>query len=94
MNHVKAYTYTYVALMGLLGLTVGAWFIDLGAANIFVAMAIALAKAFLVIWIFMHVREGGDLVWVYVCAGIAWLTIATVLTFADYLTRSPLSLPH
>ena len=42
--------------MALLVLTVGAAYVDLGPLNLLVALAIAAAKAVLIVLIFMHVR--------------------------------------
>jgi cytochrome c oxidase subunit 4 len=77
-------------LMLLLFATVGAAFIDLGRLNIVLAMLIATTKAALVVWIFMHVKYGGRLVWLFATAAFLWLGIMFIHTFADYATRSRL----
>jgi cytochrome c oxidase subunit 4 len=86
-DHVRGLVQVYIALLVLLALTVGAAFVHMGKFNIVVALTIAIAKACLVIWVFMHVREGGRLVWIFATAAFVWLGILFVLTFSDYLSR-------
>lgn len=86
-DHVRGLVQIYIALLVLLALTVGAAFVPLGTFNIVVALTIAIAKACMVIWVFMHVRDGGKLVWIFATAAFVWLGILLVLTFADYLSR-------
>ena len=47
----------FVALLGLTVVTVAVAYVDLGEANLFVAMAIATAKALLVSLFFMHLAH-------------------------------------
>jgi hypothetical protein len=61
-----------------------------GNFNIVIAMAIAITKAALVLWIFMHVRDSGRLVWIFAIAAFIWLGIMMSGTFTDYMTRSRL----
>ncbi|HLL88713.1 MAG TPA: cytochrome C oxidase subunit IV family protein [Tepidisphaeraceae bacterium] len=88
------YVAVYVALMVLLVLTVVAAMpqFDLdhrlfSGANIVVAMTIATVKAVLVILIFMHVRHGSALTWVFSSAAFVWLAILVIGTMNDYATR-------
>jgi len=73
--------------MVLTGGTVWVAFIDLGALNTVIAMAFAVAKAILVILIFMHVRYSSPLTRIVVCGGVFWLLLLIALTLSDYLTR-------
>ena len=50
-------------------------------------MAIAVAKAVLIILFFMHIRYGRKLTWVFAGAGFFWLAILLVLAMTDYATR-------
>lgn len=88
MSSVSFYISIGIALIALLALTIGAAYVDLGPYNIVVAMAIAIAKAVLVILFFMHVRRSPPLTWAVVIAGFFWLLIMFVLTLSDFLTRS------
>ena len=83
----KTYLAIFVALMVLLGITIGVAYVDLGKLNLAVAMGIAIAKAALIVWFFMHLRYGQRLTWVFAGAGFFWLAIMLVLTMGDYATR-------
>lgn len=87
MSSVKQYTQVTAALLGLLLLTVGAAYIDLGPLNTVVAMAISLAKGALILLFFMHLRHGTGLIRIAALAGIFWLGILFVLAMSDFLTR-------
>ena len=66
-HHVSLQTYLviFALLMVLLVVTVlAAFYVDLGAANILVALLIALVKAALVVLFFMHVKYEAN--WKYV----------------------------
>ena len=67
-------------------LTVAAAKVDMGPLNNVVMLAIAAAKATLVILFFMHVRWSSRLTWVVAMAGFFWLLLLfTVL--GDYVSR-------
>jgi cytochrome c oxidase subunit 4 len=84
----RIYYRVYVALLGLLLLTWGLAYLDLGHPwSLIVALTIAIGKALLVVLFFMHVRYGRRLTWVFVGAGIAWMGHILILTMSDYLTR-------
>lgn len=84
---LAVYYQVFGALMLLLVLTVAASYVNLGPLNELVALAIALAKALLVILFFMHVRYSSPLTWLFVAAGFVWLSILILLTLGDYLSR-------
>jgi cytochrome c oxidase subunit 4 len=88
----KSTYYTIFALL-MLGttITVAVAFLDLGAFNTVVALAIACTKAALVVLFFMHVKYSTRLTWAVVAGAIFFLFIMLVLTFNDYLTRHLLS---
>jgi cytochrome c oxidase subunit 4 len=83
----RVYYTIFAALMVGTYLTVQAAFVDLGALNTVVALAIACTKAVLVVLYFMHVRYSTRLTWAVVVASVFWLGILLALTFGDYLTR-------
>ncbi len=84
----KTYVWVWAALMVLMALTAGLSRIDLGEWSTFVALAIAVIKALLVILFFMHVRyEDQKITWVVIVAGFFWLGIMMALSMADYLSR-------
>jgi cytochrome c oxidase subunit 4 len=84
---LRIYYIVFLALMGLLVLTVAVSFLNLGAFNEIIALAIALAKALLVILFFMHVRYSSRVTWLFAAAGFVWLFILVAWTFSDYLSR-------
>jgi cytochrome c oxidase subunit 4 len=79
--------------MALLALTVGAALIDLGPFQFAVSMAIAVAKAVLIILFFMHVRYSSRLTWIFSGASFLWLMVLIGITVSDYLTRGWLNIP-
>jgi cytochrome c oxidase subunit IV len=81
------YYWVFAALIVGTALTVAAAFVDLGALNNVVMLAIAITKATLVVLFFMHVRWSTRLTWVVVCSGFFWLLILFGLTMTDYLSR-------
>ncbi len=90
---VRVYFSVFAALMGLTLLTVGAAFLDLGPANTFVALAIAVVKSTLVILYFMHVKGNTKLVPVVILSGVFFLLLLFLLLAADYGTRDWLGVP-
>ena len=84
----KTYAAIFVALMVLLGLTVGVAYIDLGSLNFAAAMTIAVLKAFLIIAVFMDVRSAQKLTWIFAGAGFFWLSFLLTLAMIDYSTRT------
>ena len=90
---VKPPTYflVFAALLVLTGTTVLVAYLPLGPWHTVAALAIAVAKALLVLLFFMHLLHSTRLTWVVAAAGVFWLGILFALTFSDYLTRSWMS---
>lgn len=84
-------TGVYVALMILLALTVIAALFPLGALTLVISLAIAAAKTALVVLYFMHVRYSSRITYLFVGAGVLWLSIMFTLTFGEYLGRTQIS---
>lgn len=83
----STYWGVFIALLVLTAVTVWVAFQNFGALNNVVAMAIAVVKAGLVVWFFMHVKYAGRLVRLVVVSGFFWLLLLFVFTLADYFTR-------
>ena len=83
----------FVALLVLLFATVGAAKLPLGDWHFPVAMAIATAKAVLIVLFFMHLLYSHRLTMVISVASFLWLAIMIALTLNDYLTRGELNIP-
>ena len=90
---LKVYFGVFLALMAFTALTVFAAFVNLGPANNFVALGIAVAKATLVILYFMHVKGNTKLVPVVIMSGLFFLFIMFLFLAADYGTRGWLGVP-
>lgn len=78
------------ALLVLLALTAGSAFIPMGAFNTFANLAIAVAKALIVMIIYMRLATDSPLLRMVAMAGFAWLALLVALALADLLTRVPL----
>lgn len=83
----QLYYRVFIALLGLTLLTVGVAFVDLGLVNTIIALAIAVAKALLVLLYFMHLRYSSGLTWIVLGAGMFWVILLLTITLSDYLTR-------
>jgi len=83
----KVYFLIFGLLLAFTALTVYAAFLDLGPLNDVVMLAIAVAKAVLVVLFFMHVRYSGRLIALVVSSGVLWFLILIALALSDYLTR-------
>jgi cytochrome c oxidase subunit 4 len=81
------YYFVFLALMVGTALTVVVAMFDLGPLNNVVMLAIACAKALLVVLFFMHVRWSTRLTWVVAASGFFWLLILFGLTMGDYASR-------
>jgi len=93
MHHVvpkATYYHVSVWLAVLLALTVAAAQFDLGGWNVPLALAIAIAKATLIVLFFMHVRYGSPLLKLFAAGGFLWLLIMFAFIAADVLTRAPI----
>lgn len=90
----KTYVMIFFALIGLTALTTGVAYIDLGAFNTVVALAIAFSKMLLVVLFFMGVRNSSGLVRVTLVAGFFWLALLIAFTMSDYRTRTWTPVPE
>jgi cytochrome c oxidase subunit 4 len=90
---VRTYLIVYIALLLLLIATVGAAFINVEPFNFALTMIIAVAKAAMILLVFMHVRYSERLVWVFSTAAFLWLAILIALSLNDYFTRDWLHIP-
>ena len=79
----------WVALMVLLLATWLLSFPHMGHWNLIVALIIAVAKAALVLWDYMELRERPKLVRLFAGIGFFWLGIMLVFSFSDFIWRAP-----
>jgi cytochrome c oxidase subunit IV len=85
----KVYIGIFLSLMVLTAATVGAAYVNLGALNIVVALAIATLKATLVVLFFMHAKYSPKRTQLVIVCAVFWLAIMLALTLSDYSTRDP-----
>ena len=90
---LRAYVTVFVLLIAMTALTTWVAYRDWGMFNTPIALAIAVFKGSLVVWIFMHVRHSGRLTQVVVVSGFFWLMILFAFTMSDYLSRGLLPFP-
>jgi cytochrome c oxidase subunit 4 len=83
----KVYIGIFLSLMVLTAATVAAAYVNLGAFNIVIALAIASLKATLVVLYFMHARYSPNRTHMVIIAAVFWLAIMLALTLSDYVTR-------
>ena len=88
---IRTYLIVYVLLLILMILTTGLAYVDLTPWSSAVAMAIAGAKAVLVILYFMHLRTSSRMTWVFAGLGLYFVGILILLTMNDVRTRAWLS---
>ena len=81
------YVMVFIALMVLLVLTYVAYWFDLGAMNLWIALTIAVIKAGMVLMVFMHVRLSPKIVWVFALGSFLWLILMIAGFVNDYWAR-------
>lgn len=86
-NSIKRFLIVWLCLMVLLGLTFGSAYLRIGAWNSVVNLAIAAAKALLVVLFFMHLRGSTGLVRICAAAALFTLGLLFLLSSSDYATR-------
>lgn len=87
------YFAVFTALIILTWVTALVSTVDLGRWNIFVALAIAVIKASLVVLFFMHVYYSTRLTKMIVASGLFWLILLLFITMADLWTRNWMGVP-
>jgi len=85
---VLPYLIAWLALILLLGISVGIAFLHLGRAAPIVQFAIAATQAALIFVLFMRLRGRPALKWIFAGAGFFWLLLLYGLSTADYATRA------
>ena len=67
--------------------------VDLGPFNIYVALSIAVFKASIVLFFFMHVKYGTRLTKMIIMSGIYWLILLLFIVMMDFWTRNWMGVP-
>ena len=84
----RVYLANFIALMILLGITIGVAYIDLGRLNLPIAMTVSIAKTLLIILFFMHVKYQSRLIKMTIASGFFMFIALIVMTLSDYISRS------
>lgn len=84
----KVYAVIFGALLLGTALTVAAAFVEMGPFNPIVAIAIACAKAVLVVLYFMHIRYSSKLMKLTIASGVFMFLVLISMTLADYMSRA------
>lgn len=84
----RAYLLAYIALLVLLGVSVGIGHIDIGWANMFAAIFIAAIQGCVIALIMMHGLFEKVFIKLTMCAALLWFLILITLTMTDYITRN------
>jgi cytochrome c oxidase subunit IV len=90
---LRNYFLVFGALMVFTGLTVAAAFVNMGPLNNVIALAIAFAKAAMVMAIFMHVRGSSNLIYFCIFGSLFFLSLMFYFPLIDVLTRNMLGIP-
>ncbi len=91
---IKRYAVVWAALLVFTGLTVWTGRMDLGPANIFIALIIATTKATLVVLFFMHLWDSGRVNRLVFVVSVLFLAVLILGVFGDLMTRLPVTLPY
>jgi len=84
----RTYFLIFFALLVGTALTIGATYLDMGPWNPVVAIAIACAKATLVVLFFMHIKYSSKLMKLTVGAGLFTFLILVGMSMSDYISRA------
>jgi cytochrome c oxidase subunit 4 len=84
----KVYVVILFSLLFATAATVWASYLELGVWNPVIALAIATAKATLVVLYFMHVRYSTKLTWLTILSAVFMFMVLIGMTLADYFTRA------
>jgi cytochrome c oxidase subunit 4 len=91
---IGRYAIVWAVLLLFTGLTIWTGRMDLGAANIFIALFIAVTKATLVVLFFMHLWDMGGVNRLVFVVSVLFLVVLLLGVFGDLTTRLPVSLPN
>jgi len=89
----RVYFAVFAVLIVLTWVTAWVSTIDLGRLNLVVALSIALFKASLVVFFFMHLAYATKLTKMILFSGIYWLILLLFITMEDIWTRGWMGVP-
>lgn len=83
----RATLVTWLALLGLVAATVALAYVPMGRGNTAASLAIAAAKAALVMTVFMKLAHARPLIRIFALAVFLWLAMLLAMTMTDFLTQ-------
>ena len=84
---LRDYGWTWASLLALLAITCGTSFLPLGRLNLGINLAVAVAKALLVVFVFMRIGKDGPMVKVVALMGLVMLGVLVGLSLTDFAVR-------
>jgi cytochrome c oxidase subunit 4 len=84
---VRALVLTWLALLALMGISLGSSYLRLGIGNVIAGLVIATIKVSLVVWWFMALRRASAITRIAAALGLATLLLLMLLSASDYATR-------
>jgi len=87
-THIRLMVAVWLGLLLLLALTVGLSFLPLGDLSPLASIGIAAAKAALVVWFFMHLRQDSGIIRLVALAAVIWIAILLTLPWIDFSSRN------
>jgi cytochrome c oxidase subunit 4 len=81
------YVVGWLALLVLLGISAGSAYLHLGGIEEYLPVSLALIQAVIIAVVFMKLRTGSSMKWLFAAAGFYWLLILIGLSSTDYVTR-------
>jgi cytochrome c oxidase subunit IV len=90
---VRTYWVVFAALMGLMALTVGAYYIEKlvlplpEIVAVGIAMLIAVSKTALIMVFFMHLKVSSRLAQIFAASSFVWLLIMFTIIMGDYFAK-------
>jgi cytochrome c oxidase subunit 4 len=91
---IGRYLLIWGILLAFTLLTIVTGRMDLGAANIFIAMAIATTKATLVVLFFMHLWDTGGINRLVFVVSVLFAVVLMLGVFGDLMVRLPTAVPN
>lgn len=92
-SSLKHYVISWLALLGLTAVTVAAASLAYGPWSVPIALAIATAKAALVIFVFMHLLEHPPAVRLVLATSLVFVALMILFVQLDVTRRFPLARP-
>ncbi|MCB0193228.1 MAG: cytochrome C oxidase subunit IV family protein [Anaerolineae bacterium] len=90
---VSTYLMVFAGLMVLLALTLFVGYTNFGAFDKSITVAVAIVKASLIMYFFMHLRHSSGLVWVFGVLGFFFFIIMLLIGMGDYAARGTIQGP-